>query len=37
VRQWLTSADDVADYVGVRSSVIKHEAASMLAVVPGLV
>jgi 2-iminobutanoate/2-iminopropanoate deaminase len=37
VRQWLVDADEVADYVAVRSSVIKHETASMLAVVPALV
>lgn len=37
IRQWLTDADDIAGYVPVRSAFIKHESASMLAVVPGLV
>jgi enamine deaminase RidA (YjgF/YER057c/UK114 family) len=37
VRQWLVNADDMADYVAVRSQVLKHESASMLAVVPALV
>jgi len=37
VRQWFTSADDIAAYVPVRSRFIKHEPASMLAVIPALV
>ena len=37
VRQWLTSADDIPAYAAVRAEVIKHEPASMLAVIPGLV
>jgi 2-iminobutanoate/2-iminopropanoate deaminase len=37
VRQWFTSADDISAYVPVRSQFIKHEPASMLAVIPALV
>lgn len=37
VRQWLTSADDIAAYAAVRSEVIKHEPAFMLGVISGLV
>jgi 2-iminobutanoate/2-iminopropanoate deaminase len=37
VRQWLTDPDDVAACVAVRSGFIRHEPASMLAVVPALV
>jgi 2-iminobutanoate/2-iminopropanoate deaminase len=37
VRQWLTSAEDIAAYVAVRKDFIHHEPVFMLAVVPGLV
>ncbi|HEX6519379.1 MAG TPA: Rid family hydrolase [Streptosporangiaceae bacterium] len=37
VRQWLTSSDDIADYVAVRSSFLTHKPAFMLAVIPALV
>jgi enamine deaminase RidA (YjgF/YER057c/UK114 family) len=37
VRQWLTDAADIPVYAAVRSSVIKHKPAFMLAVVPALV
>jgi enamine deaminase RidA (YjgF/YER057c/UK114 family) len=37
VRQWLTSADDIAACAAVRSEVIKHEPAFMLGVISGLV
>jgi 2-iminobutanoate/2-iminopropanoate deaminase len=37
VRQWLTDAADIPAYAAVRSSVIRHEPAFMLAVVPALV
>src|SRR5271169_2229042 len=37
VRQWLTDAADIPAYAKVRSSVIKHEPAFMLAVIPALV
>jgi 2-iminobutanoate/2-iminopropanoate deaminase len=37
VRQWLTSADHISAYVAVRSEFIRHEPASMLAVIPALV
>lgn len=37
VRQWLTDAADIPAYVAVRSEFIKHEPASMLAVIAGLV
>ena len=37
VRQWFTSADDIPAYLPVRSQFIKHEPASMLAVIPALV
>jgi 2-iminobutanoate/2-iminopropanoate deaminase len=37
VRQWLTDAADIPTYARVRSSVIKHEPAFTLAVIPALV
>jgi 2-iminobutanoate/2-iminopropanoate deaminase len=37
VRQWFTSADDISTYIPVRSQFVKHEPASMLAVIPALV
>jgi 2-iminobutanoate/2-iminopropanoate deaminase len=37
VRQWLTSSDDIAAYVAVRSSFLTHQPAFMLAVIPALV
>jgi 2-iminobutanoate/2-iminopropanoate deaminase len=37
VRQWLTDTAEVPAYAKVRSSVIKHEPAFMLAVIPALV
>ena len=37
VRQWFTSADDIPAYLPVRSQFIRHEPASMLAVIPALV
>src|SRR5271170_5806463 len=37
VRQWLTDAADIPAYAKVRSSVIKHEPAFMLAGIPALV
>ena len=37
VRQWLTSADDIAAYGAVRSSLIEHQPTFMLAVIPALV
>jgi enamine deaminase RidA (YjgF/YER057c/UK114 family) len=37
VRQWLTSGDDLAAYVAVRSSFLSHKPAFMLAVIPALV
>lgn len=37
VRQWLTNTDDIADYVAVRSSFLRHKPAFMLAVIPALV
>lgn len=37
VRQWLTSADDIAAYGAVRSSFIEHQPTFMLAVIPALV
>jgi enamine deaminase RidA (YjgF/YER057c/UK114 family) len=36
VRQWLTSPDDIAAYVAVRTSFLTHKPAFMLAVIPGL-
>jgi 2-iminobutanoate/2-iminopropanoate deaminase len=36
VRQWLTDAADIPACAKVRSSVIKHEPAFMLAVIPAL-
>ena len=37
VRQWLVDPADIAPYVAVRSTLLTHEPASMLAVVPALV
>ena len=37
VRQWLTDADGIKTYTLVRSEFVKHECASMLAVIPALV
>jgi enamine deaminase RidA (YjgF/YER057c/UK114 family) len=37
VRQWLTDAADIPAYAAVRNSVIHHQPAFMLAVIPGLV
>jgi hypothetical protein len=37
IRQWLTDADDIKAYTLVRSEFVKHECASMLAVIPALV
>ncbi|MFJ5643566.1 RidA family protein [Streptomyces sp. NPDC093223] len=37
IRQWLTDADDIEDYVAVRGAFVRHECASMLAVIPALV
>lgn len=37
VRQWLTSAHDVAAYVAVRSQFITHQPTFMLGIVSGLV
>lgn len=37
IRQWLTSAEDIGAYVGVRAKFISHQAVSMLAVIPALV
>jgi 2-iminobutanoate/2-iminopropanoate deaminase len=37
IRQWLTDADDIKAYTLVRSQFVKHECASMLAVIPALV
>ncbi|MCW2902611.1 MAG: enamine deaminase RidA [Streptosporangiaceae bacterium] len=37
IRQWLIDPADIPAYVAVRSQFIKHEPASMLAVIPGLV
>jgi enamine deaminase RidA (YjgF/YER057c/UK114 family) len=37
VRQWPTDAADIPAYAAVRSSVIKHQPAFMLAVIPALV
>ena len=36
IRQWLTDADDIKAYTLVRSEFVKHECASMLAVIPAL-
>ena len=33
VRQWLSRADDLAEYVGLRKEFIKHEPAFMLSVI----
>ena len=37
IRQWLTDADGIKAYTLVRSEFVKHECASMLAVIPALV
>jgi 2-iminobutanoate/2-iminopropanoate deaminase len=37
VRQWLTSAEDVRTYVGVRRKFITHKPTFMLGIIPGLV
>ncbi|WP_329460608.1 RidA family protein [Streptomyces sp. NBC_01497] len=37
IRQWFISPDDIAAYVPIRTQFIKHEPASMLAVIPALV
>jgi 2-iminobutanoate/2-iminopropanoate deaminase len=37
VRQWLTDAADIPAYAAVRKSVIHHQPAFMLGVLPGLV
>jgi 2-iminobutanoate/2-iminopropanoate deaminase len=37
IRQWLTDTDDTKAYTLVRSEFVKHECASMLAVIPVMV
>ncbi|HEY4458491.1 MAG TPA: Rid family hydrolase [Pseudonocardiaceae bacterium] len=37
IRQWLTDAAYIRDYVAVRSRFIQHEPTNMLAVIPALV
>jgi 2-iminobutanoate/2-iminopropanoate deaminase len=37
VRQWLTRADDLPEYVGLQKEFIKHEPAAMLSFIDGFV
>jgi 2-iminobutanoate/2-iminopropanoate deaminase len=37
VRQWLVKPSDIPAYVAVRSTVLSHEPAFMLGVIPGLI
>ncbi|MCV7260785.1 Rid family hydrolase [Mycobacterium shimoidei] len=37
MRQWLTSRDNVSDYLAVSKAIIQHEPAAMLSIIDGLV
>lgn len=37
MRQWLTSRDNVSDYLAVSKTIIHHEPAAMLSIIDGLV